>query len=107
MVFPVHAVFRELARHKRSSLVSCSSTRPLEVCGLAFRDDSATTVLVANMTAEHQRVRIADFGGMPDLDEIAGGAAVIAARDSLEIGLQPYSVAALRRARQPEGEDHV
>ena len=55
--------------------------RPPRCLRAGLPPHGATTVLAANMTPEHRTVRVADFGGEPSLDEIAGGAVVIAARD--------------------------
>lgn len=99
MVFPVHAVFKELSRYKRCKIITCSSSRPFDVNGLALRHRDTTTVFVMNMTLAHQTVSIDSMGHECGLDEIAGEAVATVVGSAVRIELEPYGVAMLHGTR--------
>jgi D-apionolactonase len=54
LVFPVYHVFADLADLKTAELISCPSTDPLRVQGLALSTGGSVHLLVANLTPEAQ-----------------------------------------------------
>jgi hypothetical protein len=63
MVFPVYHVLADLADLKDGELVTCSSSDPLRVQGLAVQTDGSLHILIANLTARPQECTIAPMGG--------------------------------------------
>jgi hypothetical protein len=61
--FPLYHVFRDLGELKGGTLLTCASTDALSAVGLAIRRGSATTTLVANLTATPQTVRLEGLHG--------------------------------------------
>jgi hypothetical protein len=61
MVYPMYHVFADLAEWKDGRIVRSRSSRPLAVETLALSDDDGWRLLVANLTAEPQRVTIDGF----------------------------------------------
>lgn len=59
MVFPVYWVFRHLAGWRDSAVLRCDSADSQRAAGLALRKDARTRILVANLTADTQDVRLA------------------------------------------------
>lgn len=63
MVFPVYHVLADLADLKDGELVTCRSSDPLRVQGLAVQTDGSLHILIANLTAQPQECSIAPVGG--------------------------------------------
>jgi hypothetical protein len=63
MVFPVYHVFADIADLKAADLVTCQSTQPLRVQGLAVRTHAGLHLLVANLTGEEQKCTIEPLRG--------------------------------------------
>jgi hypothetical protein len=61
--FPLYHVFRDLGELKGGTLLTCASTDALSAVGLAIRRGSATTTLVANLTATPRTVRLEGLHG--------------------------------------------
>jgi hypothetical protein len=76
-VFPVHAVFRALASRKGAHILECTASAPLDVTGLALLRDGCLTLLVANLTAEQQRIDVPDVGSEPTVREVVGQVATL------------------------------
>ena len=109
-VFPLYHVLADVADWKDAPLVEAKSSAPLAVEALALRD-GGLHVLVANLTPETQRCRIAGLPGrvsVRTLDEttaVAAGerpeefrsqAEQVEARDgAVELELRPYAVVRL------------
>jgi hypothetical protein len=62
LIFPLYHLFFDLAQWKSAKTVTCRSTDPLQVVGLAFRNAKACHLLAANLTAEPRVVRLATRG---------------------------------------------
>ena len=62
-VFPLYHVFRDLGELKGKELLVCSSDDPLTTVGLAVRDYTETSLLIANLSPEPRRVRIEGLAG--------------------------------------------
>jgi hypothetical protein len=58
MIFPVYWVFRDLVGWRDAAVLRCDSSDPLRVAGLALRKGIRTRILVANLTADGQDVRL-------------------------------------------------
>jgi len=56
MIFPVYWVFRDLNGWRSATVLSCESSEPQQVTGLALRHHGRTRVLVANLTPDPQNV---------------------------------------------------
>lgn len=61
MAFPCYHVFADLAEVAGGALRSVSSSEPLKVVGMAVRAEDRTRLLLANLTADPQRVAIANL----------------------------------------------
>ncbi|MGD0743787.1 MAG: hypothetical protein ABSA45_01395 [Verrucomicrobiota bacterium] len=59
LIFPLYHLFFDLAQWKSAEIVTCRSTDPLRAVGLAFRRPRGCHLLAANLTAEHQIIRLA------------------------------------------------
>ncbi len=109
-VFPLYHVLADLAEWKAGSLLAMEVTDGLTVTGLAVDIDGTVGVLVANVTPEPQRVRLAGLPGptarVRVLDEASAMTALtdpvsfrasggeVAVRDGeLWLALGPYAVA--------------
>jgi hypothetical protein len=57
-VFPLYHVLADVGEFAGGEVVSSTSSDPLRVQGLALRKDGRTRVLLANLTAEPQRVAV-------------------------------------------------
>lgn len=89
MIFPVYWVFRDLAGWQGAVVLNSDSSDPRRVAPLALRLDGRTRVLVANLTAEVQELRLR-------LDPRAAEAEV-ALTDSGSYDLVPARAASARR----------
>jgi hypothetical protein len=76
LLFPLYHLFFDLAQWKSARIVSCRSTDPRRVVGLAFRKGNACHLLAANLTVEPQVVRLASsrFSGASGRTSHAGNA---------------------------------
>ena len=61
--FPLYHVFADLAEWKRGHLLPCRTAAEPEVQGLAVESGGTRHVLVANLTAHDQQLRIGPFAG--------------------------------------------
>lgn len=108
-IFPLYHLFFDLAGWKSGTIVTCKSTDSLRVIGLAFRNKGGCHLLVANLTAENQTVRLTVprvcgascrtldagniFAAMKDPEFFAGAAKLQAMRcDKLALELAPYAL---------------
>jgi hypothetical protein len=58
MIFPVYWVFHDLNGWRSATVLSCESSEPQQVTGLALRHQGRTRVLVANLTPDPQDVSL-------------------------------------------------
>jgi hypothetical protein len=119
MVFPVYHIFAHLADLKDGELVTCSSSDPLRIQGLAVRTGESLHILIANLTAEPQECALAHVAGghvlTRTLDAIGTPLAmthpeefrseaklgVPVSGSTLTFTLQPYSVVKIDSASVP------
>ncbi len=118
-VFPLYHVLADLAEFAGGDIVQARSTEPLAVDALLLNRDTSW-LLLANFTAERQRVSLPDVRGaihVRFLDETTvieamrdpegwrgqAGTPVMAGDDGLTIDLLPYAVARLDWADREEG----
>jgi hypothetical protein len=112
-VFPLYHVFADLAEWGEGQLLPLTTTRPLDVVGLAVRDPAGHDhALIANVTPDAQRVRVSGLGAEVDarpLDEAtsvialddpetyrgAPRARIIGRDDGVWLALGPFAVARL------------
>jgi D-apionolactonase len=109
--FPLYHVFADLAEWKRGHLLACRTAAEPEVQGLAVLFGGARRVLVANLTARDQQLRIGPFAGgharLRLLDETTGEGAIddptafraaaervpVGSRNTLTLELGPFALA--------------
>ncbi len=116
-VFPLYHVFAEVAEFRGGVFRPLTSSHPLLVDGLAMQKDGRTRMLVANLSAEPQRVMAANLSGQATvrlLDETNAEAAmrhpwqyrsdagkgVQTGCGALELNLLPYAVACVDVAEE-------
>jgi len=58
MVFPLYWVFADLAGWRDAEVLSCESSNPLAIVGLALRKEGRTRILLGNLTMSQQRVLV-------------------------------------------------
>ena len=63
MVFPLYSIFADVAALKTATIVECVSSSPLAATALALEHEGSLHLLVANLTATHQRVVIGPLDG--------------------------------------------
>jgi hypothetical protein len=108
-VFPLYHVLADVGEFAGGEIVRAGSGDPLRVDGLALRKDGRTRVLLANLTAEPQRVDVENLASrvrVRFLDETNAEEAMQSAEGfraaegdwmateagKLEIELRPYGV---------------
>jgi hypothetical protein len=111
-VFPVYHVLADIAEWPGARVVPSRSSDRLAVDGLALRDGDRLRVLLANMTAEPQSVRVPGWAGavratvldtgnalhamqQPEAYRAAAPTVVETDGGSLSLALAPYSIARL------------
>jgi hypothetical protein len=62
-VFPLYHVLADAGEWKDAELLECNSTRPLDVVGLAVRQNGSVSLLVANLKADPVTARIEGIDG--------------------------------------------
>lgn len=81
-VFPLFHPLADICALRGAEVLTCTSTRPLEVSGLATRrDDGATTLLLANLTPRQLRIELAGIAGGATVRRLNEASAELAARE--------------------------
>jgi len=113
--FPLYHVLADVGELAGADVLACCPADPLSLAGLALRRDGRTRVLLANLTAERQRVTVLGLDGnwrVRTLDERSVGRAMrrpesfrtgpivphVVRLGRLELELLPYAVARLDQA---------
>jgi hypothetical protein len=109
-VFPLYHVLADVGEFTRGEVIPSKSSDTLRVDGLALRKGDKTRVLLANLGAEPQRVRVGDLSGRvwvrlldegnaedamrsPEAFRAEKGELVRTAGGVLELELLPYGIA--------------
>ena len=93
MIFPVYWVFRDLSGWRSATVLSCESSDPQQVTGLALRHQGRTRVLLANLTPDPQEVALTP-GSL-------GEEATVSLIDRGSYDVAHSDVASLRRTTPP------
>jgi hypothetical protein len=103
--FPLYHVLADVAGWRGSVVLSCSSSGPLRVVGLAVRDDEGTHLLVVNLTPHVQEATVAGLAGAATLRRLNAAsskqalfepghfrthAEPVSDADGLRLTLEPY-----------------
>jgi hypothetical protein len=115
--FPLYHVLADAAGWRGADVLSCESSSPLRVVGLAARDGEGTHLLVANLTPDVQETTVAGAAGaavvrrldaasarraLADPERFRAGAEPMLNDDGLRIRLEPYETVRIdvRRERR-------
>jgi D-apionolactonase len=63
MIFPIYHVIADLADRKGAELLTCTSSDPLRVQGLALKKDGHVRILLANLTSQSQNCNLEPLRG--------------------------------------------
>ena len=80
-VFPLYHVLADVGEYAGGSVIPSRSSNPLQLDGLALRQDGHTRVIIANLSPEQRRVRVQNLDGLVQarfLDETNAVQAMIA-----------------------------
>jgi hypothetical protein len=103
--FPLYHVLADAAGWRDAEVLSCESSSPLRVVGLAVRDGERAHLLVANLTPHVQDVVVEGLAGVPTLrrlnaasadqalfepERFRTGGEPQAGADGLRLALEPY-----------------
>ena len=58
---PLFHILADISSLRGRQIVACAASRPLDLAGLAVRDDAGTTMLLANLTPSAQPVELAEL----------------------------------------------
>lgn len=67
LVYPVYHVLADICSRRGLDVLTCSSSDPLGVIGLAIQDGTGVSVLIANLTPFHQSVTVGPLPTPSDL----------------------------------------
>lgn len=63
MIYPLYAVFADLAEWKQAEMLAMSSSHPLELVGIALKERSRTLLLIGNLTGSEQAITVRSIPG--------------------------------------------